>query len=62
MALRAEEKPMLPLQHADKPRWYVPCAADAACRKPGRMWVDGMGENERICIEHYYAALERGKR
>lgn len=55
MALKAEEKPMLPL--ADEQR--LQCAGDANCRYPGRIWVDGIGPKERMCVEHYYAWLER---
>ncbi len=38
---------------------HVPCAADENCRKPGRMWVDGLLRHERICVEHYSADPRR---
>lgn len=32
---------------------HVPCAADPGCRKPGRLWVDGLDHKKRICVDHY---------
>ena len=37
----------------------VPCAADAACRFAGRMWIRGLLPTERICVDHYYIAVQR---
>jgi hypothetical protein len=39
---------------------HIPCSADSACRKPGRLFVEGMKPKDRICIVHYYQAIERG--
>lgn len=55
MARKDEAKPMLPAKPVDR----IQCAADADCRYPGRIWVDGYGAKERLCVEHYYAWLER---
>lgn len=43
---------------------HVQCAADAACRKPGRISpiaenLPGYGPKDRICVDHFYALLER---
>ena len=35
----------------------VPCAADPACRYFGRLWVRSLLPNERICVDHYYIAI-----
>jgi hypothetical protein len=40
-----------------KPR--NPCAADPACRFPGRLWHSQLLHDQRICIDHYYSAIER---
>jgi hypothetical protein len=32
---------------------HIPCAADPNCRHCGRMWVEGLPQKARICIEHY---------
>lgn len=45
------------LQETNGPR-YTPCAGNAACRFPGRLWVRTLGPTERLCINHYYRALE----
>jgi hypothetical protein len=37
----------------------VPCAADPGCRYAGRLWVRSIGHNERLCVDHYYAALAK---
>lgn len=41
----------------EKPR--VPCAADPTCRFPGRLWHSQLQHHERICVDHYYIAIER---
>jgi hypothetical protein len=41
---------------------HVPCAADSACRFPGRMLLEGMSLRDRICIFHFYKAMERGEK
>jgi len=45
-------KPMLPEQPA-----FAPCAS-AGCRYPGRVWTRDLRYNERLCVNHYYRALE----
>lgn len=32
---------------------WVRCSASPFCRYPGRIWLPGMGEKERYCVEHY---------
>ena len=56
MALKKEDKPMLPA--TELPVGHVQCADDAQCRKPGRMWIEGMPAKARVCIEHFYVRLE----
>jgi hypothetical protein len=41
----------------EKPR--TPCAADAMCRFPGRLWVKNLPHDQRLCINHYYDAVAR---
>jgi hypothetical protein len=41
---------------------HVPCAGDPNCRYVGRLLVEGMDQNKRLCVDHYYQALERGAR
>ena len=38
---------------------FTPCAGNAGCRYPGRLWVRTLSSNERLCINHYYLALEK---
>lgn len=38
---------------------HIPCADDPNCRKPGRLWLEGMPTKHRICVDHYYARLDR---
>lgn len=52
MARKEAEKPMLPV------RAGVPCAADANCPNAGRMWLRTLPHDERICVPHYYRAVE----
>lgn len=54
MARRDESKPMLPAT-----RVIVPCAGRSDCRFPGRLWLRTLGHNERVCINHYYSAIEQ---
>lgn len=39
-------------------RPFAPCAGNPACRFPGRVWVSYLQHNERLCIHHYYLALD----
>lgn len=57
---RKDEKPMMPV--SEMPNGHLQCAADAACRKPGRMYVDGLNPQDRLCVYHFYIALDRGAR
>ena len=41
----------------DEPR--VPCAANQSCRFHGRLWVRHLLPTERLCVDHYYQALEK---
>lgn len=41
------------------PKPGIPCAGNAECRFPGRLWVSTLPRNERLCVFHYYRALER---
>ena len=56
MALKQDDKPMMPAEQM--PPGHVQCADDEKCRKPGRMWVEGMDPKKRVCVEHYYARLD----
>jgi hypothetical protein len=58
VARKDAEKPMLSLV-STLPANHVQCAADAACRKPGRMWIEPHLQKERVCIAHYYFLLDR---
>ena len=49
---------MLPAASSGDPG-RLQCADDASCRKPGLMWLEGMAPKERVCVEHYYARIER---
>jgi len=51
---RKDEKAMLPLAE----KQAVPCAANEACRYPGRLWIRTLAPDKRLCIDHYYRALE----
>ena len=42
------------------PQGHVQCAADSACRRPGRMDVDTIDAQERLGVHHLYLALDRG--
>lgn len=56
MALKASEKlPMLPALER------VPCAADAACKYTGRMWVRGLEPSARLCVQHYSQAIDEDR-
>ena len=37
---------------------YTPCAS-SGCRYPGRLWLRTLAPNERVCVNHYYSALDR---
>ena len=52
-------KPMLPTSAPNVDPGHIQCADDSSCRKPGRMWVEGMEAKARVCVEHYYARLDR---
>jgi hypothetical protein len=39
----------------------VPCADDAQCRYPGRIWFPGMPRRERVCVEHASQRFARGE-
>lgn len=39
-------------------RKITPCAADAACRYRGMLWVRTLAHNERVCVNHYYAFID----
>lgn len=56
MARRDEKKlPMLPAST------QVQCAADINCKYAGRLWIRTLNPNERVCVPHYYAALEQDR-
>ena len=38
---------------------HVPCTGNPGCRYPGRIWTRHLQSNERICVTHYYRALEQ---
>lgn len=58
MARKDAEKPMLSVVPT-LPAGHIQCAADAACRKPGRMWIEPYLQKERVCVVHYYEILDR---
>lgn len=60
MARKDSSKPMLPAQ-PERPSWFVQCAADTACRKPGRMWVEPYLRKERVCVDHYYETIDKAR-
>jgi hypothetical protein len=37
----------------------VPCAADRLCRYYGRLWTRNLLPTERICVDHYYIAVNQ---
>jgi hypothetical protein len=39
-------------------RQGIPCAGHQDCKFPGRVWVSTLARNERLCVFHYYRALE----
>jgi hypothetical protein len=49
----AAKKELFVAQEPDR----VPCAADTACRFNGRLWIRHLQPNERICVDHYYIAI-----
>lgn len=51
---RKDEKPMMPI--ATEPA-FTPCAS-SGCRFPGRLWLKSLRVSERVCINHYYRALD----
>lgn len=57
MALRKPEKalPMLPAQTR------IQCAAQDECQLAGRMWLRTLPHDKRVCVNHYYAALEQDR-
>lgn len=40
---------------------YTKCAADSACRFAGRLWIPSLPKDQRICVDHYYRALENDR-
>ena len=34
------------------------CAGNPECKFPGRLWVSTIRRDERLCVNHYYRALE----
>ena len=65
MALRKPESelPMLP---TERPAGHIQCAADATCRKPGRIdptleGLTGFNPKDRICVDHLYIAIDRNR-
>lgn len=36
----------------------IPCAADPGCRYYGRLWVRTLNHDQRLCVDHYYRAIE----
>lgn len=40
-------------------RKMVPCAGRSDCRFPGLLWFSRLGRNERLCINHYYTAMDQ---
>ena len=37
----------------------TPCAADPTCRYFGRLWTRNYLPHQRICVDHYYIAINR---
>ena len=55
MSRKDAEKPMLPAVEG------VRCAADSGCKYLGRLWIRTLKPNERVCVPHYYQALEQDR-
>jgi hypothetical protein len=36
----------------------TPCAGNPSCKYAGRMWIRSLQPNERICVDHYYIAVQ----
>ena len=39
----------------------IPCAADKSCRYSGRMWLRTLAPTERVCVNHYYLAIDQDR-
>jgi hypothetical protein len=39
----------------------TPCAADPNCKYFGRLWVRTIEHNQRLCVDHYYIAVEKDR-
>lgn len=50
---RRDEKPMMPVAVN-----RTPCAGRSDCRFPGLLWMSNLSHDQRLCINHYYTALE----
>lgn len=36
----------------------IPCAADPGCKYFGRLWTRNLEHHQRICVDHYYIAIQ----
>ena len=36
----------------------VTCAGNPVCRFPGRLWHRGLPTDQRVCVIHYYQAVD----
>jgi hypothetical protein len=39
----------------------TPCAADPNCKYFGRLWVRTLEHHQRLCVDHYYIAVEKDR-
>jgi hypothetical protein len=39
----------------------TPCAADPNCKYFGRLWVRTLPHDKRLCVDHYYIAIEQDR-
>ena len=35
------------------------CAAHPMCRFPGRLWISSLQAGQRVCVVHYYQAIDK---
>ena len=54
-----KDLPVMPSAKPELPRGHVQCAADPNCRYSGRMWIEGLEQKQRLCVNHYYIALDK---
>lgn len=41
---------------------HIPCADNATCRKPGRLWFPSMDLKARVCVDHATVRYLKGER